>query len=296
MVNFDLLGVSARTSQFPVLALLIAPSCFARQKLSRARATSCCELSGFTDDLRTTNTPPTPTTSDFDFHISHLHRTSLNCPLFTLLSLSPYAQDVCLHLRRPQRRWHVCQGLRSRERSWPPRWSPRRRKGRCHCMRFRDHVEIKSSGDGSDPFCQAAANATATATADRNSDGTFTKGSEAAKEAGHVGGLHAAGKDDAAVRPFAIMSRCRVLEMNLTPISDQRHHRRRPQRGRHVHQGLGGREGGRPCRRPPRGRKGRCRGGFPLAPVLVVCFGDANQSSLRPPALRLERELPARRK
>lgn len=32
--------------------------------------------------------------------------------------------------------------------------------------------------------------------ADRNADGTFTKGSEAAKEAGHLGGLHAAGKLD----------------------------------------------------------------------------------------------------
>ena len=31
-------------------------------------------------------------------------------------------------------------------------------------------------------------------TAGRNPDGTFVKGSEAAKEAGHVGGLHAAGK------------------------------------------------------------------------------------------------------
>ena len=30
----------------------------------------------------------------------------------------------------------------------------------------------------------------------RNADGTFTKGSEAAKEAGHLGGLHAAGKTD----------------------------------------------------------------------------------------------------
>jgi hypothetical protein len=32
---------------------------------------------------------------------------------------------------------------------------------------------------------------------DRNPAGTFTKGSDAAKEAGHIGGLHAAGKDDA---------------------------------------------------------------------------------------------------
>ena len=30
----------------------------------------------------------------------------------------------------------------------------------------------------------------------RNPDGTFTKGSEAAKEAGHIGGLHAAGKEE----------------------------------------------------------------------------------------------------
>jgi hypothetical protein len=30
----------------------------------------------------------------------------------------------------------------------------------------------------------------------RNPDGTFVKGSEAAKEAGHIGGLHAAGKED----------------------------------------------------------------------------------------------------
>lgn len=30
----------------------------------------------------------------------------------------------------------------------------------------------------------------------RNADGTFTKGSEAAKEAGHLGGLHANGKVD----------------------------------------------------------------------------------------------------
>lgn len=35
-----------------------------------------------------------------------------------------------------------------------------------------------------------------TAPAGRNTDGTFTKGSEAAKEAGHLGGLHANGKVD----------------------------------------------------------------------------------------------------
>lgn len=32
--------------------------------------------------------------------------------------------------------------------------------------------------------------------AGRNPDGTFTKGSEEAKHAGHIGGLHAAGKTD----------------------------------------------------------------------------------------------------
>lgn len=32
--------------------------------------------------------------------------------------------------------------------------------------------------------------------ADRNPDGTFTKGSEAAKQAGHLGGLHAHGETD----------------------------------------------------------------------------------------------------
>lgn len=32
--------------------------------------------------------------------------------------------------------------------------------------------------------------------AGRNPDGTFTKGSEEAKHAGHIGGMHAAGKTD----------------------------------------------------------------------------------------------------
>jgi general stress protein YciG len=36
--------------------------------------------------------------------------------------------------------------------------------------------------------------------AGRNPDGTFTKGSEAAKEAGHIGGLHAHHHDDSNVR------------------------------------------------------------------------------------------------
>lgn len=39
-------------------------------------------------------------------------------------------------------------------------------------------------------------NSSGSSSAGRNPDGTFTKGSEEAKHAGHVGGLHAAGKTD----------------------------------------------------------------------------------------------------
>lgn len=39
-------------------------------------------------------------------------------------------------------------------------------------------------------------NSSGSSSAGRNPDGTFTKGSEEAKHAGHIGGLHAAGKTD----------------------------------------------------------------------------------------------------
>lgn len=39
-------------------------------------------------------------------------------------------------------------------------------------------------------------NSSVSSSAGRNPDGTFTKGSEEAKHAGHIGGLHAAGKTD----------------------------------------------------------------------------------------------------
>lgn len=39
-------------------------------------------------------------------------------------------------------------------------------------------------------------NSSGSSSAGRNPDGTFTKGSEEAKHAGHIGGMHAAGKTD----------------------------------------------------------------------------------------------------
>lgn len=157
MMDFDLLVYLQENSRFPVLALLIAPSCFARQQLSRARATSCCELSGFTDDLRTTNAATN--------NISTSHQLS-----------------------------HLTLALQE------PALSP------VHFLHFHPH-------------CTHLSKMSSSTSTDRNADGTFAKGSEAAKEAGHLGGLHAAGKDDATVCASAIMSRERFSEIDSDPFS-----------------------------------------------------------------------------
>ena len=77
---------------------------------------------------------------------------------------------------------------------------------------------------------------TANGNESRNPDGTFKKGSPEAAQAGHVGGLHAAGKEDT-VSPSLHLYRW------LSPITDCFAAPRAPRR-RHILAWLRGGEGG----------------------------------------------------